>query len=58
VKSDCGDFLHEQLESSEDIEFRRNKMQNVTLDITGNNIKNIESVHYEPPAMEYGYHGF
>ncbi len=33
-------------------------MQNVTLDITGNNIKNIESVHYEPPAMEYGYHGF
>jgi hypothetical protein len=33
--------MHEKLESSEDIEFKRNKMQNVTLDITGNNIKNI-----------------
>lgn len=58
MKSDCGDFVHEQLESSEGIEYKRNKMQNLTLDITGNNIKNIESVHYEPPADSYGYQGF
>jgi hypothetical protein len=26
-------------------------MQNLTLDMTGRNIKNIESVHYEPPIQ-------
>ena len=30
-------------------------MQNITIDVTGKNIKNIESVHYEPPAQTYGY---
>lgn len=30
-------------------------MQNITLDLTGKNIKNIESVHYEPPIQNYGY---
>lgn len=30
-----------EVESSEEIEYKRNKMQNITLDITGKNIKNI-----------------
>lgn len=48
VRSDCGDFIRQDLdvEESEEIQVKRNKMYNVTLDVTGNNIKNIESVHY------------
>lgn len=41
-------------------QFRNQQMQNynhIDYENDNNNIKNIESVHYEPPASESKYHG-